>query len=100
MREKWRKKRGWIKVHIAVDAETKELLSFEVTDERIADNKKFKSLLAHAEKTLNGRKIALVLADGAHDSKDSFNYLKGKDIKSEFRNTIPPFLFSFLGIPL
>lgn len=82
MREKWKKRRGWIKVHIIVDAITKELLGFLVTDERVGDNKEFKNLIEQAEKTLNGRKIALALADGAHDNKDSFNYLKKKGITS------------------
>ncbi|KYK35080.1 MAG: hypothetical protein AYK19_11290 [Theionarchaea archaeon DG-70-1] len=31
---------------------------------------------------MNGRKIALALADDAHDNKDSFNHLKEKDITS------------------
>lgn len=82
MREKWKKKRGWIKVHISVDAETRKLLGLGVTDERVADSKEFKNLIEQAEKTLNGRKIASALGDGAHDNKDSFNYLKEKGITS------------------
>jgi hypothetical protein len=82
MREKWKKRRGWIKVHSGVDAETKELLGLEVTDERVSDNKEFETLIEQAEYILNGRKIASALADGAHDTKDSFNYLKKKGITS------------------
>lgn len=82
MREKWKKKRGWIKVHIAVDAKTKEILAIEVTDERVTDNKEFEPLLNQCEKTLQGRSISLVLADGAHDTRDAFNYLKKRGIKS------------------
>lgn len=82
MREKWKKKRGWIKVHIIVDVNTKELLGIVITDERVGDNKEFKNLIEQAEFTLNGRKITLVLADAAHDSKESFNRLKKKNITS------------------
>ncbi|KYK36436.1 MAG: hypothetical protein AYK19_08630 [Theionarchaea archaeon DG-70-1] len=46
------------------------------------DSKEFKNLIEQAEYTLNGRKIALALADGAHDNKDSFNHLKEKGITS------------------
>ena len=82
IREKWKKKKGWIKVHIIIDVKTKELLGIEITDERVGDNKEFENLVEQAENTLNGRKIALNLADPAHDTKDSFNYLKKKKIKS------------------
>jgi hypothetical protein len=82
MREKWKKRRGWIKVHIIVDVNTKELLGIAITNEKVVDSKEFKNLIEKAEYTLNGRKIALTLADGAHDNKDSFNYLKKKGIKS------------------
>jgi hypothetical protein len=61
MREKWKKRRGWIKVHIIVDAQTKEFLGIEITDERVGDSKEFKTLIEQAEYTLNGRKIVLVL---------------------------------------
>ena len=30
-------RRGWLKVHVAVDVESKRLLSLEVTEENISD---------------------------------------------------------------
>ena len=81
MREKWKKRREWIKVHIIVDANTKELLGIEITNELVGDSKEFKNLIDQAEYTLNGRKIVLALADAAHDNKDSFSYLEKKDIQ-------------------
>ena len=85
MREKWKKRRGWIKVHIAVDVHTKELLGIEITDERVGDSTEFENLVSQAEHTLNGRKIKRVLADGAHDTKDNFKFLNRKDIQSGIR---------------
>ena len=35
----WKVRRGWIKVHIAVDVKTKEVVSVEITDESIGDGK-------------------------------------------------------------
>ena len=42
IRHKWKVRRGWIKVHIAVDTETKSLVSLEVTDENVGDEKMLK----------------------------------------------------------
>ncbi len=50
------KRKVWIKVHIAVDVETKELLGVKVTDERTADHEMLKPLL-------DGIELKGVLAD-------------------------------------
>jgi len=42
MREKWKIHRGWIKVHLAVDVKTKEVVAIEVTDERASDGSKLR----------------------------------------------------------
>lgn len=54
MREKWKKRRGWVKVHIIVDVNTKELLGFVVTDERVGDSKEFKDLIERMHRALEG----------------------------------------------
>ena len=66
-------KRGWVKVHIAVDVKTKELLSIEVTDEKTADQKVFKPLV----KNLNPKNC---LADGAYDYHEVFKLLEEKGV--------------------
>jgi hypothetical protein len=48
MREKWKVRRGWIKVHIAVDEKGKQVVALEVTDEKVSDSKKFKPLAEQA----------------------------------------------------
>ncbi len=46
MREKHGKaRRGWLKVHVAVDVESKKLLSIEVTEEKVADSEVLRPLL-------------------------------------------------------
>lgn len=78
MREMWKVHRGWIKVHLAVDVKTKEIVGLEVTYERVGDNRMFAPLIDQTEKNLPGRKIEKALADGAFDSKSNFNKLADK----------------------
>jgi hypothetical protein len=81
MREKWRVYRGWIKVHLAVDVKTKQIVAIEVTDERTSDGSKFNSLIDQVEKNVCGRKIEEVLGDGAFDRKEIFDHLQEKGIQ-------------------
>ena len=81
MREKWKIHRGWIKVHLAVDVKTKEIVAIEVTDERVSDGSKFNSLIDQAEENISGRKIEEVLGDGGYDRREIFNHLKEKGIQ-------------------
>lgn len=80
MREKWKRHRGWIKVHIAVNTETNELLAIEVTDERTGDNAVAEKLIEQADR--NVKSIKEILADGAYDTRSMFNCLKKKDIEA------------------
>ena len=66
MQDKWNiGKRGYLKIHVAVDIKTKELLALEVTDEKVYDGKVMVQLV---EKVLENKniKIKSVLADGGH----------------------------------
>ena len=88
MSEKWNKqnKRGYLKIHVAVDIKTKEILALEVTDEKIHDGKILRKLVNHVLDSSNSRgpnkiKIKSVLADGAYDSNTNFRYLEDKKIK-------------------
>jgi len=81
MREKWKVHRGWIKVHLAVDATTKEIVAIEVTDERVSDGSRFNSLIDQTEENLSGRKIETVLGDGAFDRREIFDHLQQKGIQ-------------------
>ena len=74
--DKWKKKRirkGFIKIHVAVNIKTKKIVSMEVTKENVHDGKILKELVHNVSKNNN---IQKVLADGAYDSKDNFRYLK------------------------
>jgi len=60
MREKWKVRRGWIKVHVAVDDENKQITAISVTNEETHDNAKFGELLENSIENVeaNGGKIA------------------------------------------
>jgi DDE family transposase len=83
MQEKWniKKKKGYLKIHIAVDVNTQEILALEVTDEKVHDGKIMEQLVEQVLENKNKDKdfhIKSVLADGAYDSNKNFNFLKRK----------------------
>jgi hypothetical protein len=74
MREKHGKqRRGWLKVHVAVDVESKRLLSIEITEENISDSEVLRPLLKDVP-------FEDALADGAYDTKDAFEFMKSKGL--------------------
>ena len=70
MAEKWKmqNKKGYLKIHVAVNAKTKEIHALEVSDEKTHDGKKIlKKLVNHVLDSSRGPntiKIRSVLADG------------------------------------
>lgn len=78
IRQKWHVRRGFIKMHIAVDIKTKEIVAIEVTKEHVHDGKKLKRLVRHAsEKAI----VVKAIADGAYDSRDNFRFLHENDVE-------------------
>ena len=73
------KKEGYLKIHIAVNIKTKEILALKVIEEKLHDSKMLKKLVNHVLKTVPDDKkkvknLKLVLADGAHDTNTNFGY--------------------------
>ena len=87
MDEKWntQNRKGYLKIHVAVDIKTKEILALEVTDEKVHDGRMLKKLVDHvldsSSSESNMAKVKSVLADGAYDSDATFQYLENKRIK-------------------
>ncbi len=77
-----KKKKGYLKIHVAVNIKTKEILALEVTDEKVHDGKVMKQLI---EQVLNNNhnieKIKSFLGDGAYDNMRISNILKEKRIR-------------------
>lgn len=72
MRQKWQKRRGFLKIHVAVNVKTKQITGLEITDDHSHDSKHFVSLVEQSKKFGN---VIKTLADGAYDTKDDFTYL-------------------------
>ncbi len=83
MDEKWntQNRKGYLKIHVAVDIKTKEILALEVTGEKVHYGKMLKKLVNHVLDNQDKKKIKSVLADGAYDSNTNFKYLQEKKIK-------------------
>lgn len=71
MREHYGKKRkGYVKLHIAVDTKNKKVLSVRVTDDKGHDSTQMIPLVKGIDS-----EIGKVIADGAYDARYLFNYL-------------------------
>jgi len=71
MRQKWQKRRGFLKIHVAVDVKSKQITGLEITDDKSHDSKSFISLVEQSKKFGN---VTKTLGDGAYDTKDNFSY--------------------------
>lgn len=83
-RGEWKRegKKGWVKLHIAVNVKTKEIVSMRLTDERVHDCEVAEPLIKEANQ---GVHIAKLLADGAYDSRELFNLLQELGIEPVIR---------------
>jgi transposase len=84
MSEKWNvqnRKKDYLKIHVAVNIKTKEILALEVTDEKVHDGKMLTKLIDRVLDNQGITKIKSVLADGAFDSNANFRYIEDKRIK-------------------
>ena len=66
--QKWiRKRKEFIKLHIAVDAKSEKIISFRVTKGNVHDSKKFSPIL---REVYEGYDIDKAYADKAHDNRE------------------------------
>jgi IS5 family transposase len=78
MRHKWHVRKGYLKIHVAVDIKWKRILSLEVTSEEVHDGKMLKKLVDNASESNH---VKGILADGMYDSNNNFRYLSKNHIK-------------------
>lgn len=74
IRHKWKVRRGWIKIHIAVDDKNKQAVAISVTNEKIHDTAKFGELLENSIHNVKdkGGNVIQANADGAYDANENF----------------------------
>jgi len=78
MQDKWNiknNKKGYLKIHIAVNIKSKKILSIRVTDEHVHDSKALPELVDDVIKSDNIMAIGKLFADGAYDGNEIFRYL-------------------------
>lgn len=81
LREKWHIHRGWVKVHVAVEVRSGAIVGVAVSDERAADAQFLPELVRQAQSLLPGQ-IRRVLADGAYDTRENFDFLRKEGIEA------------------
>ena len=79
IRDKWGIRKGYLKIHIAVDIKSKKILSMKVTDEHVHDSKALPELVQNIIKS-NSATASKLFADGAYDSNEIFRCLADNGI--------------------
>jgi hypothetical protein len=79
IRHKWNIKRGYLKIHVAVDIKKKRILSLEVTSEQIHDGKILPELVDDIAIKQN-KVVETAIMDGAYDSNNNFQFLSFRGI--------------------
>jgi len=79
IRHKWNVKRGYLKIHVAVDIKKKRILSLDVISE-VHDGKVLSKLVDDITIKQN-KEIDTIIADGAYDNNKIFKILAFKGIK-------------------
>ena len=77
MKDKWNvRKKGYLKIHIAVNVKSKKILSIKVTAEHVHDSKPLPELVDNIIKS-DGMTTAIgkLFGDGAYDGNEVFRYL-------------------------
>ena len=82
IRKVWKVKKGYLKVHFAVNIKTKQVLSMDVSSEKVHDGGRLKGLVREASENF---RVKRVLADGAYDSRENFTFLSDNNIKPVIR---------------
>lgn len=82
IREKHKKRKPFLKVHIAVNVNTKQAVAMEVTEDKVGDNKLGLKLIDSARRI---RRVSKGLLDGAYDSYKTWNGLHSRGIKPLIR---------------
>ena len=78
---KWNVRKGYLKIHVAIDIKKKKIVSL-VTSEEVYDGSRLKKLVDNASENNDVKKV---IADGAYDSKENFRYLFDNEIEASSR---------------
>jgi|tagenome__1003787_1003787.scaffolds.fasta_scaffold20468470_1 hypothetical protein len=80
IRDKWGIRKGYLKIHVAVNVKTKKILSIKVTDEHVHDSKALPELVDEIIDSDSITAIGKLFADGAYEGNEIFRYLSDNGI--------------------
>lgn len=73
MRQKWKVRRGFVKIHLTCDLKTHAITSVQITDEHVHDSTQLKTLVTNAKERVG--RIGSVFGDTGYDSRENFNHI-------------------------
>lgn len=79
---KWNVRKGYLKIHLAVDIKRKKIVALDVTSEEVHDSSKLKGLI---DITLEKNTLKRVIADRAYDTNENFRYLSDNSIQAAIK---------------
>lgn len=79
LRDRWHVHRGFVKAHVAVDVTTATVAAVMVSDDRTHDRGFLIPLVRQAQRLGT---VKRVLADGAYDTHDNFDFLRREGIEA------------------
>jgi len=82
IRRRFKVRKGYLKVHIAVNVKTKQIISLDVTREYVHDGKRLRRLVEESRRRVN---VKGVIGDGAYDSRQNFKLLAKRGIEPIIR---------------
>jgi len=83
IRRVWKVRKGYLKFHIAVNVKTGQIVSMDVSSEKVSDGRRMKRLVRKAQESV--RRVNRMLGDGAYDTMANFNFLSERGIKPIIR---------------
>jgi len=78
IRRRFKVRKGYLKIHIAVNVETKQIVAFDVTREYVHDGTRLEGLVEESSRKVE---VKGVIGDGAYDSRGNFNLLDEKGVE-------------------
>lgn len=87
IRHVWKVKRGFIRLSILVDVDTKMILAFSITDESVGESPRLPTLLDEAldkmgmpGRTGTSRVVVILMGDKGYDSRENFSHCRKRGV--------------------
>ncbi len=97
MQDKWKAgKKGYLKIHVAVNIKTKEIIALEVTDEKVHDGKVMKQLIEQVLNNNHNIKIQSFLGDGGAYDSNEIQIFDGEEKDSTYHHQSKKELYHFI----